>query len=572
MAILTDRRIIATVVLLLLGVSLAVAGTGPVGAQAAQTSLSYVNGASAEPVDVTSNGVVIPGLEFATASPSTVSGAGGYDVDFSDGSSVAFEAAGSVAYTVVSGAGEDDASAAAYPVSVAPIPDGQAVVVVWNATADTQLFSVNGSDPFELLSGEGLEPTVVGAGSTFTLQVGADTPVDLSITAAADSYTDLFAVFDGANLAVAAAVIPSMTDLIDAIGSSVPGVPTVPDVVGLGQDEATQTLADAGYVAAPQEQASDTVDPGIVISSDPAAGTELPVDSTVTILVSTGPATVAVPDVVGNEATTAQGAIEAAGLVATTVEQSDDEVEAGIVVETNPRAGVEVAVGTEVVITVSTGPSDVEVPDLLGLTPQQASEVAQETGLQIDIVEDADDPDPDGLVVEQDPAAGTTVAYGSVVTVQLSPEIGEAWTSIKLDPDRILTAGGINFEPGSVSDVSVLTTTLSSNAVVGDSGYWRVEIDTNTLDPTAEYEVLVAGTAADGSDYEHIFDLPVPGVTVDEPQEDDGFPIAVVLVVGLIVVAAVLLIILLVRQFMATRGADSHADGGGSADGASAPE
>ena len=566
MAVLTNRRIAAAVVLLLVGMSFAAVGVGPVGAQVPQTSISYVNGTSADPLDVTSNGVVVAGLEFASASPSTVSGAGGYDVDFSDGSSVAFEAAGSVAYTVVSGVGEGDASAAAYPVSVVPIADGQAVVVVWNATAETQLFSVNGADPFELLPGEGLEPAFVDADSTFTVQVGVDEPAEISITAAADTYTDLFAVFDGANLAVAAAVIPSMTALIDAIGSTAPSDPTVPDVVGLGQDEATQTLADAGYVAALQEQASDTVAAGIVISSDPAAGTQLPVDSAVTIVVSTGPATVAVPDVVGVDAATAQGTIEAAGLVATTVEQADDEIGAGIVIDTNPRAGVEVAAGTEVVMSVSSGPSDVEVPDLLGLTPEEASDVAQEAGLEIDIVEDAEDPDPEGLVVGQDPAAGTVVAFGATVTVQLSPEIGEAWTSIKLDPDRILTAGGINFEPGSVSDVSVLTTTLSSNAVVEASGYWRVEIDTNTLDPTAEYEVLVTGTAADGSAYEHIFDLPVPGVTVDIPQEDDGFPIAVLLVVGLIVVAAVLLVILLVRQFMATRRAEAHTDGGGSHD------
>ncbi len=526
-------------------------------AQTAQTSVAYANGTSAEAVDVTVNGgVAATGLAFADATASTVSDAGSLAVEFGDGSSVTFDAAGSVAYTVVSGFGEADATASAYPVAVVPIPDGQAGFAVWNATTETQLFSVDGSDPFELLAGEGVDVQYVAADTTVVVQVGVDTPAEESLALPADSYTDVFAVFDGTSLGLASAVIPSMTDLLAAIGET-PPTPTVPDVVGQTAEDATQALLDAGYVVGTSEAPSDSVAPGLVISTDPAAGTELASGSTVTIVVSTGPATVAVPDVVGQPAADAQAALEAVGLTATLEERSDNEVEEGLVIETNPRAGVEVAAGTAVVVVVSTGPEDVEVPDLLGLAPDEALAETGNVGLELEVVEDPDEPDPEGLVVEQDPVAGEMVPAGSTVTVLLSPAIGEPWTSIRLDPDRIMTAGGINFEVGSVSEASILTTDLAASAVVDDRGYWVVEIDTTSLDPNLAYEVRIRGTAADGSAYERVFDLPPPGETVDEPQEEEGIPPVVFIVFGLILVVVVLVGILLVRETIAMRRADA---------------
>ena len=559
MSITSIRRVTGAFALGALIAAIAILTAPGVSAQAPQTSIAYVNGTSAEPIDVDANGTIIPGLAFATASPSAVSGAGGYDVRFGDGSAVLFEAEASVAYTVVSGFGDEEATAAAYAIAAEAIPDGQAIVTVWNATTENQLFSVDGSDPFELLPGEGLEPALVAAGSTVTIQVGSDIVAALAVTAEPDSRTDVFAVSDGEGLALAPAVIPSMTALVEAIGST-PELPTVPDVVGLGADEAAQTLDDAGFSVQRQDEPSGSVEAGIVISTDPVAGTEAVEGTTVLIVVSAGPATVAVPDVVGATVADAQAAIEEAGLIAVVEERADDDVEAGLVIETNPRAGVEVAPGTEVVTVVSTGPEDVEVPDLLGLTVDEAAPVVEESGLAIEVVLDPDDPDPEGLVVEQTPAAGEVVEFGSTVTVLLSPAIGEAWTSIKLDPDRTLTAGGINFEVDSISEVSVLSTDLSGRAVVDERGYWIIEIDTTSLDPNAAYEVLVTGTAADGSDYEQVFNLPPPGESIDVPEDDDdGIPVVVFIVLGLVLLVAILLGVLLVREAMATRAADAAA-------------
>lgn len=70
------------------------------------------------------------------------------------------------------------------------------------------------------------------------------------------------------------------------------------------------------------------------------------VGTDVNIVVSTGPevpATVPIPDVAGQTAADAQATLEAAGFTVTRVEQSSTDVEAGLVIETNPSAGTAVA-------------------------------------------------------------------------------------------------------------------------------------------------------------------------------------------------------------------------------------
>jgi len=63
----------------------------------------------------------------------------------------------------------------------------------------------------------------------------------------------------------------------------------VPNVVGRDQSEAANVLGQAGFVTSVQSQASETVEQGKVIRTDPASPTPLPKGSEVTLVVSTGP-------------------------------------------------------------------------------------------------------------------------------------------------------------------------------------------------------------------------------------------------------------------------------------------
>jgi beta-lactam-binding protein with PASTA domain/predicted Ser/Thr protein kinase len=131
----------------------------------------------------------------------------------------------------------------------------------------------------------------------------------------------------------------------------------VPSVVGLNKAAATSLLENSGFVAdvVPQNDPKILIDQ--VISQNPAAQQKADKGSKVTIVVSSGPATVGVPDVSGQSAGTASATIIAAGFKVTESQQSSDSVLAGKVIGTNPDAGVSVAPGTTIRIIVSTGPA-----------------------------------------------------------------------------------------------------------------------------------------------------------------------------------------------------------------------
>lgn len=133
---------------------------------------------------------------------------------------------------------------------------------------------------------------------------------------------------------------------------------TVPNVVGMTQAAATTAIGGAGLAVGSVTMASSSsVAAGDVISQNPAAGASVASGSAVTLTVSSGPAQVAVPNVVGNTQAAATTAINAAGLkVGTVTMTSSNSVTAGNVISEDPAAGTMVASGSSVNLTVSSGP------------------------------------------------------------------------------------------------------------------------------------------------------------------------------------------------------------------------
>ncbi len=103
--------------------------------------------------------------------------------------------------------------------------------------------------------------------------------------------------------------------------STGPGSSALPDVAGLTAAQATAKLKAAGFKPASETQPSTTVASGRVISTDPAAGTEVQAGSTVTVIVSGGPAQTSVPDVVGQSRTAAEATLTNAKLAVGAVTQ-----------------------------------------------------------------------------------------------------------------------------------------------------------------------------------------------------------------------------------------------------------
>jgi hypothetical protein len=133
---------------------------------------------------------------------------------------------------------------------------------------------------------------------------------------------------------------------------------TVPDVVGQTEQAAATAITNASLtVGTITSTSSSTMPAGSVISQNPVAGTQIAPSSAVNLVVSSGPATVAVPYVVGQTQNAATNAIIATNLTVGTVSREfSATVPLGLVMSQDPGAGLEVPVGSAVNLVVSSGP------------------------------------------------------------------------------------------------------------------------------------------------------------------------------------------------------------------------
>ncbi|MFL5825985.1 MAG: PASTA domain-containing protein [Thermoleophilaceae bacterium] len=121
--------------------------------------------------------------------------------------------------------------------------------------------------------------------------------------------------------------------------SSGPRQIAVPDVVGLDLDSAKSTLSDRGFTYTTTQQASDQPE-GRVLSQAPSAGTKVDEGSRVSLVVSKGPDTAAVPTVVGLTEQQASDQIRAAGFNVQVKDKSvTDATQDGQVVQQRPKSG-----------------------------------------------------------------------------------------------------------------------------------------------------------------------------------------------------------------------------------------
>ncbi len=132
-----------------------------------------------------------------------------------------------------------------------------------------------------------------------------------------------------------------------------------------------------------------------------------------------GSETVAVPYVVGIQASLAVQDIEEAGLVPQVRRVSNSDVEEGVVFAQNPTEGTRVDEETVVRIDVSSGKPEVPIPSVVGQTVEDAVAELTRLGLNAQVVEVNSDRDV-GTVTAQSPAAGTVVVEGTQVRINVS--------------------------------------------------------------------------------------------------------------------------------------------------------
>ncbi|TDC21467.1 Stk1 family PASTA domain-containing Ser/Thr kinase [Streptomyces sp. 8K308] len=194
-----------------------------------------------------------------------------------------------------------------------------------------------------------------------------------------------------------------------------------PGVLGLSQEEAEAELRSAGLDVRVEEDFSETIDPGHVISTDPERGARVRRNDTVTITVSQGPPVTVVPNLRGIPLEEAREQLADAQLtVGDVVERFSSEVERGSVLETEPDSGIERRPDTPVDLVVSRG-EEVAVPNVVGQSESAARQRLAALGLEVEIAsERVFSEEEAGTVAAQDPRGGRSAAAGETVTLTIS--------------------------------------------------------------------------------------------------------------------------------------------------------
>lgn len=195
----------------------------------------------------------------------------------------------------------------------------------------------------------------------------------------------------------------------------------VPRALGLDLAQAQQTLEEARLVVSDTELVSHpAIPPGDVVWQDPPPHVAVPEGTGVALWVSRGPRPIPVPDVTGYQQELAVRLIQAAGLSVARIDTTIAPQERGVVVNTRPPAGQSREPGDGITLFVSVGTPSISVPDLAGLRLDEARQVLEELGLVLGSTRSRRTSVADsGIIIEQNPAAGTLSAPGGVVNVTI---------------------------------------------------------------------------------------------------------------------------------------------------------
>jgi beta-lactam-binding protein with PASTA domain len=245
----------------------------------------------------------------------------------------------------------------------------------------------------------------------------------------------------------------------------------VPDLKGLSLTDGVAALEGAGLklgrVAYIFELPAG-IEEGQIVSQKPVAGGETAKGSPVDVVVAVKTA-VTVPDVRGMAVDEAAAALGAVGLEVNSTEVANDAAP-GTVVDQSPAPGTSAAPGSLVTVTVSAGAAVSLVPNVVGMTQDDASAALVAAGYQVESNTAYDEQVAKGMVLSQSPEAGTAADPETVVTITVSngknPEVKVPNVVGKTETDaaKVLQDAGFEPLPGpSFSDTVAVGTVISQD-------------------------------------------------------------------------------------------------------------
>ncbi|WP_343951089.1 Stk1 family PASTA domain-containing Ser/Thr kinase [Nonomuraea longicatena] len=219
-------------------------------------------------------------------------------------------------------------------------------------------------------------------------------------------------------LLVAAAVVTVAAVTLVGFHVTRPVMVKVPELAGQSLEQARKRLGALRLnVEVARGKYHEQTGKGLVLSSNPAPGTEVVEETTVMLVPSLGAKRVTVPKIQGMSVTDARSTIAAAGLQIGAVRRYENlQVPRGTVLKSSPDVGERIREGARVDILVSAG---MRMPDVSGMPKDEAAAYLGERGLAVTVNEIDDDAEP-CTVIAQNPKARSEVDQGLPVTVTVS--------------------------------------------------------------------------------------------------------------------------------------------------------
>jgi serine/threonine-protein kinase len=192
-----------------------------------------------------------------------------------------------------------------------------------------------------------------------------------------------------------------------------PGDVQIPTVADLKASEAQAKLEKLGFKVVVRQKASNDVEKGNAIGTDPAAGVSVVKGTEITLFASSGAAPIDVPDVTQQDVASARSTLQGAGFVVTTSKKEVCDQTAGTVISQSPSGGTKAPKGSTVSLLVTADDQCADIPAVTGQTQADATVTLTDAGFKVRT---------SGVgpnAVGTNPAEGTRALKGSTVTVTL---------------------------------------------------------------------------------------------------------------------------------------------------------
>ncbi|MEQ8717957.1 MAG: Stk1 family PASTA domain-containing Ser/Thr kinase [Acidimicrobiales bacterium] len=255
----------------------------------------------------------------------------------------------------------------------------------------------------------------------------------------------------------------------------------VPSVIGLDQFEAIRELENAGFVVRPEQVENAEVPEGQVFAQNPQGGIRIDEGSVVTVTVSAGAEAVAIPNVVGQQATDAAQLLDSLGFTVVTEEIPDEDAEPGEVLAQSPAPGESGKEGDVITLTLSEGPEMRPVPNVGGNDPATAAAALTAAGFQILQERETSLEVPEGQVIRTEPAAGTELEKDAVVTMFISDGEPLATVPSVVGLDVSSAIAQISAAGLEVSQSEAVTTDAAEGTVIDQSPNAFAEVEPGSV-------------------------------------------------------------------------------------------